>query len=321
MKKLLALSLFFGAFTANAAYVSFDFDVYSSGSSIYPCNAGIKHQGYSDRVCYNRETLDACTPPSGSQQESCQEDPTGPGCDCVCTGGFQDDNHQGDGEWLMDTLEATSYAWSENGDAIDPQTQQVHSKSANQSGKVLFNDASRFNRQLGSLVFNLGSERYGTEYFLDICYRATQIDYTGSAQPNHALQRRVTISDLRPDGDSTPDNTDWDFNDDIVYAPGASGTYQNLAGLEVKIETLCRIKGVNGNPDTQFTESTSWMSLAAMQVAEHFTNHSPSDLRGCVFRYKFREGNRTGIDSIRKWRMHAARICTETAVNEADVTE
>ncbi|EPZ49456.1 hypothetical protein M902_0287 [Bacteriovorax sp. BAL6_X] len=139
MKKLLlASALLMGAFSTQAARVQFNFDVYSSGSSIYPCNAGIKHKEPRGQVCYNPNTYESCTPKRGggyggaeplvgdgdgldnlfagldaqpeSYNGSCDPQ-TGEGCDCVCTG-----EQNGDHEATIDFMKAKITKWKDHGD-------------------------------------------------------------------------------------------------------------------------------------------------------------------------------------------------------------
>ena len=48
-----------------------------------------------------------------------------------------------------------------------------------------------------------------------------------------------------------------------------------------------------------------------------FANEATTlDLKKFVVRYNFREANKFGLDSIRRWKLQHAKICTYTSVNE-----
>jgi hypothetical protein len=105
MRLLLALVVLLNMANAIAVSLEFKFDVNSSGPSIYPCNAGIKHASYSNRVCYDRVTNQSCNP-----AEDCLNTPE---CNCVCTG-----STSGQGETRLDYLSVSSAEWTDNGEVV-----------------------------------------------------------------------------------------------------------------------------------------------------------------------------------------------------------
>lgn len=296
----LALSVFMLTASAHAVNLQFKFDVFSSGSDMYACNAGLKHKLHNDRVCFERETLKKCNP------NACAE---GEACNCVCTGGM---NSSRAGEYRLDFLRASYGKWRESTSGAGPQT-KVNKAAGSSSYKSIFeqgvkikNYTTAYRRQLTHLEFNLGSERYGSEYFVDICFRASQIDYPTNVGLYNLIKRRVTVTDIGSNG-SHHDN----FN-------GSNGTiyskkkYQYLADLEVKSRVLCK------NKDNQviLDKKSGWVSFQTAQDSTFQSYGTHEDLKKCVVRYKFREANRFGLDSIRRWKMQHARVCTYTSVNE-----
>lgn len=103
MRFLTALVVLLSMANAFAVSLEFKFDVNSSGPSIYPCNAGIKHAPYASRVCYDRVTSQSCNP-----AEDCRDMPD---CNCVCTG-----STNGDGETRLDYMSVASAEWTDNGE-------------------------------------------------------------------------------------------------------------------------------------------------------------------------------------------------------------
>ncbi len=287
---------------ANAINLTFQFDVQSSGSSIYACNAGLQHPTSQDVVCYDRYDLSACNP------RNCEEEQE---CNCVCTGGLYGTNHRVSraGHYRLDYMQASYADWTDNGEAMGP-VQTVNKSAKNSSTYGSYNSVFPgvdFNHQLKDLHFMLGSERYGAEYFLDVCYRAPQIEYPNNVGLNYRIDEVVTITDLV--------NGEGDTNFDL----GNSGTryytdkpYYELANLQVKSVTYCKDK----DGEVVINKTTSWQSFTTAQNIALLTISTRKDLKGCVVRYIFREMNTTGIDSIRKWKKQEARVCTYTSVNE-----
>ncbi len=298
----------FAAFNASAVNLAFKFEVTSSGNSMYACNAGLKHSDPADRVCYNRETLASC-----NYAQACHSNGTTPAtdCMCVCTGGglgTTDVSH--DGEYRLDFMNASYANWSENGELPTGSASKKITAGKN-SANVLFGDSDKFSKQLTSLNFFLGSERYNAEYFVDVCFRATQIDYPTSFDNNDSLnwniQAGVTVTDLGTS--QSPDTYQWDLNaGDVWYT---SDLYQNLSGLKVTASVYCKSK--EGQTLNIASGLTSFTNGQLKKLIDQNTN---LDLKGCYFRYSFKETNSNGIASVRKWKKQKAQVCTYSSVNE-----
>lgn len=221
MKMLLSLALVLSTYAFNASAVSleFAFDVNSSGVSIYPCDAGIKHEPHSQRVCYDRVAQESCDPNLCTTEEQ---------CNCVCTGGATAD----DGEYRMDFMKASYTDWSENGEYAPSNVSSVAVSAGQTDFNRIFTNKNEWDKQLTSLTFNLGSERYGSEYYLDVCYRGPQIEYWMAYQnstnqnanywPNFSIKLQATVTDL---------------------ASSNGLRYSQLANLKVKTITTCDVQG------------------------------------------------------------------------------
>lgn len=304
-KLILGMMLLCGALSANAVSLAFKFDVTSSGNSMYACNAGLKHANPAGRVCYERETLQACVP------SACK---TGEACNCVCTGGFTlPDNQSDDGEYRLDYMKASYADWTDNG--VAPTNIQSLQTTAAQSGFNTVVNANQFSKQLTHLEFFLGSERYGAEYFVDICFRATQIDYpmpntyANGDKLSWSIDRGVTITDLSSAlGTNTPV---WDLETNGVQY--SMQKYADLAGLQVESTLLCKDKDQNVVINNNVAEVANFANGQQVKFSNKTTQ---ADLKGCVVRYSFKETNVLDIASVRKWKAQKARICTYTSVNE-----
>lgn len=344
MKKLLLMSaLFMGAFSTQAARVKFNFDVYSSGSSIYPCNAGIKHKEPVGSVCYNPNTFNSCNPDDVQQCLNNGE----ADCDCVCTG-----EQNGDHEGTVDFLNAKYTNWTDHGDT--PSSfgyEQIQANNHDNDFNKVFSESDKFGKRIKKLTVNLGSERYGAEYYVDICYRATQINYLDNAQanefsieddanevsapqafhndPTYKIERKVTVTDLKSNGAYT--GNDWDLGGDLSFpfpfpipfpTPGsgqvwAEKTYQELANLKVHSVVVCKDKG----PGFKYPLGFTGQDLSSVDIADFTDIFRTADLKGCYVRYSFKEKiqGQDPIDTIRRWKLHGANICTDTAITSKHI--
>lgn len=339
MKKLslLVLVLMMSAVNAFAVSLEFSFDVNSSGPSIYPCDAGLKHATHPQRVCYDRVTADSCNPAACSPQAE---------CNCVCTGGATGS----DGEYRMDFMNVSYTPWTENGSVAGASVSKTFAAQADVFSRVFpapLNNKLEWDNQITALSFNLGSERYGAEFYLDVCYRGPQIEYnhyyqigTGDA-PNFSIKGQATVTDLAR-------NTN-----DIKYS--------QVSGLTVKAQWVCDLQGQgtykfahngtsfnSGSYDSTLNDITNNMSgdkVGVTAAAASFAsganlllindwitnNNSTTTPRFCKIRYTFLESVRNNANTpatatqgnllaqIRKWKLHSARICTYTEISEAEV--
>ncbi len=331
MRKLLLSAAWLLALSAQNAFainLTFQFDVNSSGPSIYACNAGIKHVAATN-VCFDRNTNLACTPGCAAGVESQCKGGATPSS-CVCTGENYDSGTQG--TWRLDFLQANSALWTDN--QVQSGASTAHLLAADGSANYSqitagsFPVLNAYGRQLKDLTINLGSEVYNAEYFVDICYRGPQIDYRHNGQSvpglNFALKANATVFDIK-------------------LADGQS--YRALSGLQVKAEAKCLMNDefdycladlipgeTSGCGTTTATAHTYGkvsnngvfvdMSGSAINVAKLIADASMNSNgqvtpRFCQVRYSFQETSR----KIRKWKLQQARICTYTEISEPSTVE
>lgn len=330
MRNVLAIVMFFfGMGQAFAVSVEFSFDINSSGPSIYPCNAGIKHAKYSERICYDRVSGDSCNP-----ADTCVENQE---CNCVCTG-----STSGDGETRHDYIVVKAAEWTDNGELAGANiARNIYAPENNFN--AIFNEGIKeeWNHQITKMTVNLGSERYGAEFFLDICYRGPQIEYFFDAQNNGGFS---------PNGTGTP-NFSMKAQATITDLVSNNGLrYSELADLKVSAVAVCDQQGKGsyvyagtGNPlsgtlyDTvahdiqgvavsgnQFRKSIPYRFFNNVNNAyliDQFINvNNAYTPRFCKIRYSFLENRRNDenvLAQLRKWKRHSAEICTFTEINES----
>jgi len=171
------------------------------------------------------------------------------------------------------------------------------------------------------MTVNLGSEVYGAEYFVDVCYRGPQIDYTNVNDVNFALKAKVTVTNLR--------NQNGQPN------------YQNLAALKTKAEVKCfmdnsfnncsqadQLPGSASTSECGTTTSVNynWNAVSGLIGLANNSAQEQSLLtygtmgntssqkvpRYCVVRYYFQETSKTQ----RLWKLQQAQACTYTEISE-----
>lgn len=299
--KLLFFSLMLLSTSAFAVNVTFNFTVNSSGMSIYPCDAGLKHADHSAEICYDPNTNLSCDPSACSSQDD---------CDCICTG---TPGSTGNTQYLADFMTANVADWGDM--ASTPTNVSTLSVQAGQNSFArLFSANNEWLKQVTSLTFNFASERYGSEFYLDVCFRGTQITQPGQggAHPNYVMKLQSTLTDL---------------------VSANTLQYSALSDLNVKITATCDLQGegtytgaptgdalahqINGVAGGDVTFTTSYTDFAAGSnvvlldtLLNNGLNKAP---RFCKMRYHFLENMRNSSDpvaQIRRWQRQQARIST-----------
>lgn len=323
MRKLLLAVAAFLAVTQSAFAINltFKFDVYSSGPSIYACNAGLKHAPLA-RQCYDRVTGGSCSLGCASGNQALCAPGTTPQS-CVCTGG--DDNNQGG--YRLDYLNAKYADWKDNGEAAGSQTAtRINAKEHATLFNTVFNESTTafYGKQLTEMNVNLGSEQYGAEYFLDVCYRGPQIDYNNVDGINFALKAKVTVNNLtKGNGQELDYKAVSDLQTRAEIKCYMEDEYQyclqtgNCGGTTTLNPAVDSIPSVIGYNYTK-TSGTNYQSLSGSSQEKTLLTDGAMKAgndktpRFCVVRYFFKENATT----FRKWKLQAAEACTYTEINE-----
>lgn len=301
MKKMLLASGSFLLFSLQSAFainLTFQFTVNSSSPSIYACNAGIRHPERA-AICWDRSG-NSCTPSAAAIANS----------SCVCTGEAGSTN----GSWERDSMISKTADWVDNSAGplatIDTDTAATNSTTAYNS--IYQTDAIAYTKQITELSFNLASETYGSEYFVDICYRGTQVAQANNGN-NYSLKGNVTVTNLRG-ADATAPN------------------YQLVADLQGKADIKC-FMDKNMNPTDTTPGSISYnynitaagfqsLSTSATQVSlltDATMNGSvptgDKTPRFCIARYSFKEN----ATAERKWRLQNAKAAIYTEISNKNI--
>lgn len=241
MKKLVLAAALLGSLSAQAIENTFEFTVESSGPDMYACNAGIKHK---DR--------------NGSAGWGAGDSQT---------------NTTNPGDYLQDVMEAS---WGSYDQWTETYTELGIGVKLRANGSNNFNTlfgesmgASAFRRHrdsddnavvLSALRFELSSERYGSEYFVDVCYYGPRF-HSGPVGTHFVTEGEVTVT-------NTYDRT-----------------YLEKAGLQVKATLKC---------DGDVKVATEWEDLTSGSLKSLWNGLSlgGNAPRKCVARYHFRESLR-----------------------------
>lgn len=343
------------AMQANAIQVTYSFRVNSSGPSIYPCNAGLTthdpHEG--DKVaCYTAITHEKCSGDcvgldcKGGEEE--KDDHHGPKPKSVLpefmtwSGGHGGPGHGGPGGGKEDDKNncvcTTSKGrkngnyfhanWRPWGDSVDPHTDVV--SGSGMTFNKLFDEKTAYHKVLEKLSFNLGSELYNAKYFVDICYRGSQIDYSHfETKWNLLAEASVTDYGLKVQGDGYSDLADLKMKAYIICNTQDRSCEEGYCKDEDdKLHYVPQFNDyflTNFNPtytDYEY-ESDSWTANSSTFKKIIDKQYKELDYKGgaakyCKIRYVFEE--KDGLSKYgkhRKWQKHGADICTHTKVEMA----
>ncbi|WP_415062554.1 protease [Bdellovibrio sp.] len=287
MKLAAAAMLFIAAQNANAISLRFKFKTFSSGPDIYACNAGLRHQATTHQACYFQDTQIACTPGTGAKDCSSGVCHTR----CICT------NNNG-GEYLMDYMKGSYNTWNPAVQSQNSYTPAGWSNSwsatTKQAGaanyETLVGHTDAFATRIKELSFNLGSELYGAEYFVDICYRGPQIEYfADGVNARFGLLAQASATDFIANavnpGDNHPDSNGYNNGQGgLSMNPATGPKYTSLAGLTVQAFTVCDLQGL-GTYDFAHNGSTAGVGNYNTLLNEaSFSNwNNPSEGGGDYF--------------------------------------
>lgn len=342
MKKLAmaaALAVSMLAINAQAISLRYKFKVFSSGPNIYACNAGIIAQQSNKKVCYFQGTNQTCT------QDDCST--TGANCSssCICSS-------SNGGDYLMNYGKVSYQDWKDNGDTsvTGKVTGKTFASSSDVTGAAqALADKASWNHRITDLSFNLGSELYTAKYFVDVCYRAPQIEYfEDGVKSNFTLKAQAYATDFLANGVNGGENN----RDGLVIPGGVDGKkYTELAGVQVESFVSCDFQGQGnyvlarnnnnvyntadneagfnvtsaGTPNGATEGNSSFWKSNPKGVAASLadlldvtiTNNSVKAPRFCKVRYVFTETNwSSNLPNLRKWQRHGAEMCTFTEIIE-----
>lgn len=269
MKLIIVAAVFFGSLASLAIENTFTFTVLSSGPDMFACNAGIRHINPRGQVGYDVDDSKTRTTDPGDYLQ-----------DAMVYSYYRYNTVTGDKTPIV-------INHKQRADGTRRYAQVVAGLRNNQFGTAGRNwDIHRDefeNLVLGYLRFELSSERYGAEYFVDQCYYGP-VFHSGPVGTQFVSNADVAFLDTRYHGirlDST--------------------TYINLGRLLFRAELRC-----NGS----VVQATSWRSASEnTHVTWADASLGPVALRKCVNRFYFKENHKK--QRVNKGHGAGVRVHTE----------
>lgn len=300
---LRALSLLAaGAFTAQAAHaadINFNFLVNSSGSDLYACDAGIW------------DPLFMLVPPFGARGSAAQSNVQ------ARVGAYNNGNPisiwndvQVQGNTVLPPPVAFHTVAYPNGypGFLTPVMDRLDNVIYNSNGGT----------QSGELTINLASDYYGARYFVDFCFRGSQIPYLDGGYQYH-VRDVVTATDIAT-GTYLVD-ADLDVQGKLVCQERTSSESEDWTSTTINDFFAIGLLGLDGVPLSQtHTTSSADFSGSAQNVFGSIPSPLDVDLdapaKFCVIRYIFRE-KATGP---RKWDLNSANFTIDLHMNNVSYT-
>jgi hypothetical protein len=330
--------------SASALEYRFKFKVTSSGPDMYACNAGLRTVPLNCDVCY-KENSDG-TKVNVDRPGSCATTATNCGSRIKCIS-----RGTGNGETLMNYVTAGKRSWTDHSAPQSTRTNVAISGQANTFKQIVSNNIA-MDTKVEDVLFELGSEAYTAEYFVDICYRAPQHEYAATGtNAGYSILANVGSTDFLSVGATQGDNNRDGL---IMLNQNEMGRYTNAAGVKVSSYVVCDTQGqgsyqaaanasgvfnttdneadfvigANGLPvaglNGSFFRSSDLRSLTGN--AMDMLSVSTSNLRFCKVRYVFTEtkgqtcsADKAGI--FRDWTRKGAEMCTYTVIDEPKVED
>lgn len=331
---LLLVAVLFLSFQAEAISLRYKFKVFSSGPSIYPCNAGIIAQQSNQKVCYFENTQNVCNPDTCSTAKgNCESR-------CVCTG-------SNGGDYLMNFGVAEYKDWKDHHELNSVSGKGTAKFAVSSSKPYALEDNISWDKVLTNLYFELGSELYSAKYYVDICYRGSQVPYFENQIPaSWTIQTQAAGVNFLAFGKNGGEN-----NRDGLTMEENFIKYIERAGVQVQTYVTCDFQGVgnyvhavntsgeynktdneagftyasNGNPNGATEGAGSFLSSSASSlpasgvttIDQWLVNNSSKAPRFCKVRYVFTETNyKAAKPNLRSWTRHGAEMCTYTKIEE-----
>jgi hypothetical protein len=282
--------------------------IFSSGPKIYICNAGVSTAQPQGQVCYfnGNPANPACTPLSCDKaKENCNTN-------CICT--------TDPGQSYPARLEAKGLDYNNNNDSqAVPYVKNADGMKMNS----IYSGSDAWSKRIFDIATYFAQEIYNGSYFMDICYRGSQIPNTNGWFQVTTQASAIPFEVLDAQGFKSLDNNRNFLNFDISTELGKE--YTSKANLTVQRYVRCgatqaaaefTLDGATGLPNNASSVSTESPMTVSAQTVEHggFT-----DPKFCKVRYVFRETNYKSPINLRLPRDHkaeGAEVCTYTKIND-----
>lgn len=300
---------------AQAISLRFKSKIFSSGPDIYACNAGVASAFLQNSVCYfgGKPDKGFCTPTTcDSAKENCNTD-------CVCI----DKGTQGETFVNKLVLTAAPYAGPyEANKQAEPFTKVANGPKFLE----VFSGQEAWNKRISNVATYFMTEAYTGSYFIDICYRGSEIPNGGGSYVISTQASAIPFLVTDPNGYNSLDDSRTGLDFETVKA---GEIYTEKAGLSVERFVVCgknqnsadfKVDNSTGLPVGPQNGSLFWSSAAESQLrasAQGKTHGSTIDPKFCKVRYVFRETNwKSSMPNRRNTRGEGAEVCTYTQISD-----
>lgn len=178
VKMKLCLVFFFAiVFSKNIYSATFTFT--NTNPIFYPCNAGIRHSE-SLAICTDILTGNSCLPSAGNVSS------------CTCT------SNGTAGSWDRDIVHLTYGDWVNPPATVNPVTASdiIALNSTSTYASLFALEDIAYTKQITTFSIELGSEMYGSEYFVDLCYLGPT-GTVGTNGSNYSMKSTITVTNLK----------------------------------------------------------------------------------------------------------------------------
>lgn len=289
----------------------------SSGSATYACNAGLRTQNRDCDICY--QDLGNGTRVTVSRPPSCDINQANCGSRITCA-----NTGANSGRHLLNYMKVKTRNFIGNNQGIFQDTPPLHSSTP--SFAQYFQNSSAFDHELdGGLRINLSNELYNAQYFVDICFRAPQIEFKkDNVNATYNITANVGSSELLQATARYTQQSGLKTQAFIVCDLQAEGTYQNAANNAGEYNTSLNEAdfeiGSDGLPVDNARTWVSPITTITGDALDLITVPAVLNPRFCKVRYMFTETAGLNCDggasAFRDWNHKTAKICTKTTFNE-----
>ncbi|MFZ3231053.1 MAG: hypothetical protein WA160_12675 [Pseudobdellovibrio sp.] len=316
----------------------FKFKVTSSGPDMYACNAGLRTVPLKCDVCYKENSDGTKTPID--RPGSCSSTATNCGSRIKCIS-----RGDSNGEAYMNYLTAGKRGWTDHSQVQGPRSNVSVRGAANAFQQIVAGNVA-MDTKIEDLLFELGSEAYSAQYFVDICYRAPQHEFREAGiEANYNFLSNVGSTDFLSQGQTHGDS---DRSGLIMLNNADLQRYTQQAGVKVQSYVVCDLQGQGvlqnatnaagvyntseneadfvigadglptGGLNGSFFKASDLKSLTGDALDMISTNFS--NPRFCKTRYVFTETKgltcNSGAAVFRDWTRKGAEMCTYTVIDE-----
>ncbi len=300
--------LVIGLSQSEAISLRFKSKIFSSGPDIYACNAGVASAFLANSVCYFKGTKNFCTPTSCSNaKENCNTN-----CKCIDKGG------QGEAYINKLLLKFRGY------NTTTPPVAIPDKVAMGPKFESVFSSLDSWDKEINDVNTKFMTEAYTGAYFIDICFRGTQIPDGGGTFvfSTEASAIPFVVKDVSGYTALDNDRTGLDF--DML-----GQIYTEKANLTVERFVVCGptkaasdfvLNGTTGVPSGPASGYSFWSpsAEASLRASSQTVSHGLTiDPKFCKVRYIFRETNwKDATPSQRDNQGEGAEVCTYTKISD-----